>query len=78
MKMGFKLKIFYTFGNLVDKIINLEHNLNKNKNYGSFCIIPAAIDDTITKKDVCEKYNKKLLKFHFYLIAKKAYKKSFK
>ena len=50
MKMGFKLKIFYTFGNLVDKIINLEHNLNKNKNYGSFCIIPAAIDDTITKK----------------------------
>ena len=33
--MGFKLKIFYRFGNLVDKIINLEHNLNQNKNYGS-------------------------------------------
>ena len=34
--MGFKLKIFYIFGNLVDKIINLEHNLNRNKNYGFF------------------------------------------
>lgn len=65
MKMGFKLKIFYTFGNLVDKVINLEHNLNENKNCGSFRIIPAAIDDTITKKMYVKNKIKSSLNFTF-------------